>query len=252
MKFLPSACCCLALGLVVAAHFTLNAQTPGTSLSEMAPAPRVYYEVQKERLSENWTDGDVFGLRAFAEPLVAEPIAASVEENAAFFAAINAFLLLGQAESLEGFLREWPGSRWAAALEHNLGLLKYLDGYFTAAMGYWKSAWDLAKDSKDPRLRALANQSLAELAGMQARLGRIEVLRLLLGILEEGEVGGSARQMLGTSADALHEMESRPDQSFKCGPFALAEVRKALGTPNALAPEIREIKSPYRGLPAAI
>ena len=41
----------------------------------------------------------------------------------------------------------------------------------------------------------------------------------LLGILKEREVGGSARQMLGASADALHEMEARPDKSFKCGPF---------------------------------
>ena len=45
----------------------------------------------------------------------------------------------------------------------------------------------------------------------------------------------------------LNEMENRPDQSFKCGPFALAGVRKALGVANALAPEILEIKSPYRG-----
>lgn len=40
---------------------------------------------------------------------------------------------MGQAESLEGFLGEWPGSRWAAALSHNLGPSKYDTGFFTAA-----------------------------------------------------------------------------------------------------------------------
>jgi hypothetical protein len=35
-------------------------------------------------------------------------------------------------------------------------------------------------------------------------------------------------------------------QSFKCGPFALADVRKAFGTPNVLAPAVREFKSLYR------
>ncbi|HEY5705897.1 MAG TPA: hypothetical protein VIS96_10020, partial [Terrimicrobiaceae bacterium] len=198
---------------------------------------------------ENWSDADVFRLRAFAEPLVADSRVATEEERMAFSKAINACLLNGQPESLEAFVRQWPESRWGAALRHNLGLLRYREGFFTAAMDYWKSAWDRAKDSEDPRVRALANQSLAELAGMQARLGRIEVLRPLLSILEEREVDGSARQMLSTSADALNEMEHRPDQSFKCDPFALADVRKALGDAQcARPPAIREIKSPYRGL----
>ena len=124
-----------------------------------------------------------------------------------------------------------------------MGLLKYREGFFTAALSYFQSAWDRAKDSEDPRLRALANQSVAELVGMQARLGRLEVLGPLLGDLNKSEAGGTARQMLASSADALHRMESRPEQSFKCGPFALAEVRRALGMPKALAPEILEIKS---------
>jgi hypothetical protein len=53
-----------------------------------------------------------------------------------------------QPEVLEGFLRAWPKSRWAAALEHNLGILRYQAGYFTAAMGFWQSAWERAKDAR--------------------------------------------------------------------------------------------------------
>ena len=61
------------------------------------------------------------GLRAFSEPLVADSRAASEEENAAFLKAMNMFLFEGQAESLEGFLRDWPESRWAARLNTTLG-----------------------------------------------------------------------------------------------------------------------------------
>ena len=211
----------VALYLVAGFLCSLKAQSSGSAPSEIASStvPVLDNAVAQERLEENWTDADVFGLRAFSEPLVAESKAgASVEEGGAFRAAVNVFLLTRQPESLEAFLRGWPQSRWAAALEHNLGLLKYKAGYFTAAMACWESSWQTARSSQDPRLHALANQSLAELAGMEARLGRIEMLRPLLGILTQREVDGSARQLLDTSSDALHEMEARPDQSFKCGP----------------------------------
>jgi YD repeat-containing protein len=239
-----------ALALVAVAQSTVGVQPKESPLYDPVPtsAPLdIGGEISRERLPENWSDADVFGLRTFTEPLVAESKVVSEQERGAFSRAINNYLVDGQPESLESFLRDWPESRWAGAIEHNLGLLKYREGYFTAALGYWESAWNRLKDSKDARLHALANQSLAELAGMDARLGRIELLRPLLGVLKEREVGGSARQMLDTSSDALHEMEARPDQSFKCGPYALANVRKALGIPDALASAIREIRSPYRG-----
>ncbi len=222
-------------------------EPPGAEILSGTADQAIGSEVPRERLAENFSDAEVFRLRAFSEPLVADRRVASEEERAAFLRAINDYLSDKGSESLEAFLRQWPESRWAAALEHNLGLLKFREGFFTAAIGYWQDAWERARDSEDPRLRALANQSVAELAGMQARLGRIEVLRPLLRILKEREVGGSARQMLSTSAEALNEMEVRPEKCFKCGPFALAEVRKSLGIANAYSPEILEIKSPYRG-----
>ena len=129
-------------------------------------------EVPEERLAENFSDADVFGLRAFAEPLVADSRAASEEERAAFLKAINNYLSDKRSEWLEDFLRQWPGSRWAAALSHNLGLLKYNAGFFTAAKEYWQRSWELARGSQDPRMRALAHQSVAQLARMQARLGK--------------------------------------------------------------------------------
>jgi hypothetical protein len=99
---------------VAAAALLWTAQSFGKTLPEAhlpVPFPFLRSPVANESLPENWNDADVFGLRALAEPLVAEPVAASAEENAAFFAAINAFLLSGQAESLEAF---WASGRATA------------------------------------------------------------------------------------------------------------------------------------------
>jgi hypothetical protein len=187
MKLLPPFFSFLAALLLLGVHSVASAESseppPAEALSGPAIAP-VGSEIPKEHLPENFTDADVFRLRAFSEPLVADRRVAFEEERAAFLKAINDYLSDKGSERLEEFLRDWPESRWTAALEHNLGLLKYREGFFTAAMSYWQNAWERAKDSEDPRLRALANQALAELAGMQARLGRIEVLRPLLGILK--------------------------------------------------------------------
>jgi hypothetical protein len=211
---LPIAIACFLAAFLVA---KASAQISGPGLSKIASdsttAQALTSEVPTECLRANFSDADVFRLRAFAEPLVADTKGASEEERAAFFRAINGYLLDKRPEGLESFLRAWPQSRWAAALSHNLGIVKYQEGYFTAAIEYWKSSWELARDSKDPRLRALGHQSVAELAKMQARLGRIEELKPLLGGLSKSQAGGAARQMLESSAEALQRMETQPGGS---------------------------------------
>ena len=82
--------------------------------------------------------------------------------------------------------------------------------------------------------------------GCTRGLARIEELKPLLGRINKREACGSARQMQA-SAEALHRMENNPSESFKCDPFALAEVREALGMPEAFAPAIRDIQSPQQG-----
>ena len=234
----------IAFVLASTIHLTLNAQSSDPVQTPDSTAVRGSI---KEVLGPGWTDADVFALRAFSEPLVAASMAASSAENAAFFTAINAFLATGESESLEAFVNMYPSSRWAAAISHNLGILKYRDGFFTAAIDYWKKSWRLAQGSNDLHLRALAQQSVAQLSKMYARLGRIEELKPLLQGLNTDAAGGSARQMLESSSEALHEMEKNPSGSFKCGPFALGEIRKALGSPDPFAQAILDIPSPYQG-----
>ncbi|HEY5705002.1 MAG TPA: hypothetical protein VIS96_05460 [Terrimicrobiaceae bacterium] len=115
----------LGLAIAVVATMIFAENTPTVLSHEAHPARGVESKIPKERLPENWSDADVFGLRSFAEPLVAEPRVDSGQERAAFSKAINDYLTDKQSERLEGFLRDWPESRWSAALEHNLGLSKY-------------------------------------------------------------------------------------------------------------------------------
>jgi hypothetical protein len=122
MNFLTSALHLLALGILTAAPLKSNAQPVELPDSEAELEALASGEVRSERLSAGWTDAEVFGLRAFSEPLVADPSeVSSTEENAAFVGAIGSYLLFRQPEVLEGFLRVWPQSRWATALEHISG-----------------------------------------------------------------------------------------------------------------------------------
>jgi len=89
VKFLLSVFRFLALVLVATIEFTASAQSSESPLSKIVSDSTpiaIGSEVPKERLPQNWSDADVFGLRTFAEPLVAQSRVASEEECIAFFA----------------------------------------------------------------------------------------------------------------------------------------------------------------------
>ena len=93
-----------------------SSEPPPAELLSSSTITPISGGIPRERLPENWSDGDVFGLRAFAEPLVAESRVASEEEHAAFSRAINAFLLwIPRLRVWKASCATWPGSRWAAA-----------------------------------------------------------------------------------------------------------------------------------------
>jgi hypothetical protein len=130
----------------------------GWHLPQSVPALSSHRErgPQRSVCPKNWSDEDVFRLRTLGEPLVADSRVSSEEERAAFSKAINAYLLNGQPENLEAFLRQWPESRWAAALEHNLGLLKYPGGFLHGCHGVLEErvgAGQGLKGSATPRPR---------------------------------------------------------------------------------------------------
>ncbi len=204
-----------------------------------------------EKLGATFSDADVFGLRTFAEPLVPTSATGKAEEDAALGTAVNAYLASGSMESLDGFLTAWPDSRWAAALEYNLGLLRYTAGYFTRAEAHWKRAWELARGGNEQEVRALANQALAQMVRLQSRLGQKDELKPLLSGAESREIGGSARQMIDAARGTLYGLEHRSADNSKSSLSALGEVRSALNIPQAFAPQIATVPSSPQGISLA-
>jgi RHS repeat-associated protein len=236
------------------ANATAPAQT--LSISDQRPvrdldAPQV---VPNPLLTPEYTDADVFALMIFEEPLV--PVAGgkdTPEERAAFVAVINAYTkaVEGRTSSvgiLEGFVAAHPKSRWRAALEYNLGLIRYAGAYFTEALERYEAAYKAARNDKEPRAKALADAALAALAEMKAKLGCVAECDALV---KEGfgrKAGGSSQQKFATLGEAVEVMKDpKPGFAFKCGPFALASARSSLGLEPQFTEAIAEAKSGPEG-----
>ncbi|HEY5793055.1 MAG TPA: cysteine peptidase family C39 domain-containing protein, partial [Chthoniobacterales bacterium] len=199
------------------------------------------------RLADGCTDEDVFHIGLFYEPLVPVGGKASEQERKDFQETINAFSLSQSLELLDGFLERWPESRWRAGLEYQLGTRRYEGGYFTPALAHWQKAWELSKEGREDKVHAFADQAYARLLHLNSALGRMEVLEPLLQAEKERTFLGSAWPRVQAAEGALGEMKNRPDFCFKCGPYALANVREALGMKEPLAPAITEAKSGPEG-----
>jgi RHS repeat-associated protein len=176
--------------------------------------------------SEQPTDQEIFRARVFEEPLV--PLGmTSPAENHALTEALTTYLQAGageKTESVEAFLSSRPDSPWRPSLLLNLGLVYRHTGYFSRALTGWEEAWKLAKSAPDAHGRAVADRSLAELATLNARLGRIDDLEANLGQVVGRRVGGSAGEKLTYARQAVSMMRTEPGRAFRCGPLALDRV----------------------------
>lgn len=153
--------------------------------------------------------------------------AATVEENQELGSTALAYLITGNTEDLtpfETFLDSHPGSRWRAALLTNMGIVYRRTGYFTKALAAWEEAWTIAKNENGPLQRAIAERAVAEWAELNARLGRMDVLSVLFRELEGRDIGGSPGEKPRGAKHGLWLMENKPEDAFRCGPFALDRI----------------------------
>jgi len=206
------------------------------------------------RLGPDFTDAEVFDLAVFEEPLVPlEGVKESPEERTAFAAAVGAFQTSveaerGDLEILEGFLAQFPESRWRPALEMNLGLWRYGRGYFSRAISHYENVFRLARDDDSPRVKALADRALAERALMAARLGRVDEADALRQEAVGRKPAGRAAQMVELLRFPVGTMQAaEPGEAFKCGPYALVSVRLAQKLEPAVPEAIAEAKSGREG-----
>ena len=185
--------------------------------------------------SSNPTPQDIFMTQLFEVPLV--PIGAdpTPEENAALAAALVGYSQRSGPDDfshLTGFLEAYPQSPWNAALLTDLGLEYYNTGHYSKVVETWTRAWQLARAATDLKGKALADYAVGELAYMHARLGQMTELDALLKSVEGHAFSGSATERITGAREGLWNMQNRPEIAFRCGPFALHQIKLSVNPTN--------------------
>lgn len=262
--------------LIFAASFPLTAviaDTPPAALELVAsyPAPVVSTSggVINKQLAESEapravlselpvrpTRSQLEGLRIEGLMLISSPAAADLsvrdeEELAATLKAYGSRKNPDDATALETYISRNPSSPWTPGLRVTYGARLYHQGRFSEALDCFEKAWSALKDSEDTKVREASVSAAAELASLYARLGRMEELRAVLKEVESRPVSGANTEKIRMAAEGLASMTDMPEHSFKCGPFALRNIRESLGLQPALHPCIDKKKSTAKGISLA-
>lgn len=131
--------------------------------------------------------------------------------------------------ALAAFADSNTESPWTPAVNLNLGLLYYQTGYFSRAIAAFETAWAKARLGPAVAAEMLANQAVAELAVMHARVGHKASLAALLGEVQTRNFQGNAKVQIDRAAEGLQAMNSKPEVSFRCGPYALGNMAELMG-----------------------
>lgn len=215
-----------------------SAASPGKvnrTIPQIAP-PRTALEFPTRPTVE-----DFFRARVFEEPLVPIGGEPSDAENAELAAALLGYSKRNGPDdfaSLTSYLEKHPQSVWRAALLTCLGLEYYNTAHYSKTFDAWSEAWKLSKAATDAKGKAMADRAAGELAYMYARLGRMTELEALLKSVEDRAFVGSATEKIVGAREGLWNMQNRPEISFRCGPMALQQIKRAL---NSQAPDDLEI-----------
>ncbi len=190
--------------------------------------------------SKEPTDEEIFEVHFFEEPLVPVKGAYSSVENNALLLALAGFSQRTSTDdftAVTDFLKNNPGSRWEGALLANLGILYRRSGYYNKAMEAWERSWLLLKDEKDSRVKLLADKVVTELLMINSWVGRVGVMDSLMDEIDKRVMDGPAVQRMSNMHTAVWLMKTRPEVSFKCGPYALNKLytlKNKTGLPSAL------------------
>jgi len=215
--------------------------------STAAPGP--FVNLVSSPSSHVLTAREIHDTTIFEQPLVptGDP---TDQENQALFQALKRFsqrTVRDDFSSLTGFLRQFPDSVWAPALEVQLGREFYRVGRYSKAILAWKHVWESQRPETSATSSMLINEAGSELGMMYARLGRMPELRSLLNKLQgQPEHGKLTRQIRGAT-DGLWSMDNKPEVSFRCGPLALDRILFATDRAKAGSSIIENSQSTTNG-----
>lgn len=152
------------------------------------------------------------------------------------------------ASALGEFISQNPASPWTPTVRITYGTRLYHQARFSEALEHFEQAWNALKDSDSPKVREASVFAAAELASLYARLGRMEELRRVLNDVEGRPISGSNTEKIRMAAEGLEAMTTTPEHSFKCGPYALRNIRESLGLQPFSHRLIDEKKSTVKGI----
>ena len=203
------ALCLVPVQFLATIPVTSWAESTSPKTSDAAPAqatsnapaaspkpPTVTSVSMNSQFSSQPTDEEIYWAHILNERLVPIGGKTSPEENHALAGALMAYYKLGLGEDVSPiteFLDAHPATPWRAALLTNLGTVYRQTGLFTKALAAWEEAWELSKGATDPRAHALADQTVGELAQINAWFGRFDRLESLSDEIEEAAADGIGR-----------------------------------------------------------
>lgn len=253
------------MGWPLAVAFFLFAASAGAQEAELdaGSTPPVEYPAQVEprrgqdeglvkitlSIPENPGDGDLTSARVFSEPLIPVGEAVVEGENVALGNALRGYVAQTDREDvhlLDDFMVAYPGSRWKAALQTNLGVLRRKAGYFTEALGRLEEAWALGKGDSTHEGAMQANYAVGQLVDLNARFGRFDRMKELLDETAARDISGSAQTLLWGARQGYWMMTEKPGEGFRCGPYAVNAVLCA-GKEYVPDPQIAQLLSTQQG-----
>lgn len=151
---------------------------------------------------------------------------------------------------LEKFILENPKNDWALSLKLQLAYEYRMTGYFQKSLVKFNEVWADAKDfkkSENPDAFIIANLAFAEILQLNAWVGRYQELKTLFNEVKDRPLAGPGEVKINQAKEGLQIMETRPEVSFMCGPFAIQNIYSSLKGNFECKAKIDTIKSPYGG-----
>jgi RHS repeat-associated protein len=206
----------LAILLLGATALSEEVTKPNRTLPSVTP-PKTALE-----FSPNPTVEEISRARVFQEPLVPIGGEPTADENVALAGALLAYAKRDGPDdfaSLTGFLEQYPGSPWRAALLTGLGFEYYNTAHYSLALEAWSNALQQGGKPTNVESMVVLARAREELALLYARLGRMTELEALL-----KPYGNHGSEKINQAREALWLMKNQPGTSFRCGPLALRGI----------------------------
>jgi len=243
----------LTAAAITAAQAAGNAKPPGPAVVCAEPAsinttPALHEPLPgPEACFAHPTTASIRQLRLFAERLapIGEPSAA---QNQRLVDMLQAFRAQKDIRQLEAFIASEPDSPWVGSLALNLGIIQRREGRFSKALASWRLAWDkLRHERSSGETILLADRAAGELAQLYVWIGDKELLTRLLSDTKGRAAIGPGAQRLEAAQMSLGFMESDPEVTFTCGPYAVDTLCRIARAPGDFANTIRTYAATSQG-----